>query len=531
MVGEKLLIVLLLMYASILKASDEKDLTSKLFLYSKKSSVSKENYHKFLKQMKEFRGFYQEGENLKNYCSLNKANLTYISKWQEEQNLRSVLATFQYHIIELMENSLVELARTLEFSENEFSNLTENITNNYCSPNITIKSIKLIKKEFLNKFATKDQTLIELPNSDENPFFVFKRSSEVTNKKERENQLIESVKIFKAACSWDGNVDNMRLLVPFVKNPYIAAYIIRQLANLKIEWDEKNSEVTLVKDKFTPRVSCDGFICRKSSREDFNRNFFSAVGSAGLESDLKLLYCKHFKDADYKDIKDPESTSEVKKWIKSQTFDEDYLQVNQLISVITKVSNLFLKYDKFTDINSDIDSSIDFYMNYWSKTVVSNFSNDLLWEEPISVVKVPREYYFVNSKPEFKVIFDVNRGEFDENLFFFDKVTIKMGIELRKDILNWIRKEWFNLSNSQKYAEDEKKLRDTLAHHIKDQVDKFSKKLIIIPWQGDISNLIAKELMEQITSYKGPFFRQSDGNQLVLIPIFFFIMAICIATD
>ncbi len=511
----------MLLYAGVVWGAEEREQTSNLFLYSKKSSVNATQYQKFLKQMKEYRGFYQEGENLKNYCAQSKIELNYVSKWQEEQNVRSVLATFQFHMLELMENTIVELARKLEFSDTEFANLSENITNNYCSPNITVKSIKLIKKEFKKKYEQKDQVLIELPNNDENPFFVFANRSDVNRQKERENQLMMSLKIFRAACSWDGNTDNMRLLVPFVKSPYLFAYIVRQLANLKIEWDEQSNEMALIKDKFTPRVSCDGYICRKSSREDFNRNFFMAVGSASLESDLKLLYCKHFKEVDYKDIKELDAPSEMKSWIKNQTFDEDYLAVNQMIAALTRVNNLFFKYDKFTDLSSDVDSSIDFYMNFWSKTVVTNFSNELFLEEPLSVVKVPRDYYFKNDKAEFKIYFDVNRGEFDENLLSFDKVTVKMDITLRKDILSWIRKEWFALANSQKYQEDEKKLRDTLAHHIKDQVTKIEKKLVTKPWQGDISTLIAKELMEQITLYKGPFFRNSRENEVVTIPLFF----------
>ena len=125
-----------------------------------------------------YKGFYDEGVNLKNFCT-RAERITYPSNWKEDQAKRTYLSTFQYLSLDLSVRALVKYARYFEFTKEEFSNFTESLVGNSCSQNTTVISLKELKKNFLVRFekdeyfscllytspSPRDATLSRMPSS------------------------------------------------------------------------------------------------------------------------------------------------------------------------------------------------------------------------------------------------------------------------------------------------------------------------------------------------------------------------------
>jgi hypothetical protein len=266
--------------------------------------------HEENKKVKMYHQTFNAGIYLSDSCQYYSP-VSYANSWREKQAKRSVTATLQWIGLDQSMKSIGALAKSVEMSDSDYARLTNNLLTNFCSQNLTVISLKNVKKSLSNYF--KNPQLDTLPSSRKSPFVTsyFKKATDSDSFKYKE--LDYAIKNFRAFCSWGGDVDDYRLLGPYLKNPFIMAHVIKQLSGQIDVYSEKNQKVSLEKSAETTQVVCEDLICRRESREQFLRRFPLSTGSSGLETDLTKLYCDHFRFQDYSGT---QTIPKAKEWIK-----------------------------------------------------------------------------------------------------------------------------------------------------------------------------------------------------------------------
>lgn len=467
------------------------------------------------KKLAYFRGFYEEGEKLKNYCNI-KRKVKYTRFLEREETKRSVLATLQYLGIDLTVRAISSYAKELELSQGDYNNLVQNLMTNFCSKNITVISLSQLRKNLAIQFKS-SESFFSLPSIKNNLFFP-QSLNELNGKKDRVLQeFLYTVKLFRSFCSWGNDSQNLRLLVPLVKHPSIMAFVIRQMTNKVLQWDIINNSNVLKKSKKTIQVWCEDYICRKVGSEKFKKTSWKAISSKSMESDLKKMYCEDFRESGYT-YKNQEPR--VKKIIEKKSLFEDQLMVSQMIALISGIPD-FLIWSQTLDDGIELTrSSIERSWGKWAKEQNKSFNDEILFEESFVIEAVKKEFYFNNLVPKFGVKLDVNLGEFDRGVSMLGKLKTTFKIYLPKSFLGWLRESW-KKSYSQNDRKKMKNLRKILITHIKDQVENKKKLWPIPPWKKNLEILIAKELLKQLRTYRGEFF-DSYGHDKVILPVDFY---------
>ena len=328
------------------------------------------------KSFRENNGLYQEGANLVKSCEFNK-KFKYQSAWQQKQAKRTIVSTLQYIGLDITMKAIVEYVKLLEFDESEFQNLYSNLITNTCSPNITVYSKKLLLNNFKFLYKNHKKGQFKLPSLLDSPFYS-KEVKELTNSRTaKRNELKLSIRNFRAFCSWNGDVDDYRLLTPYLNNSFVMSYIFNQLSGRKIVYNPIDTKVEYGEDSNSIRVSCNNLICRKSNDVKFNELYPRVVGSTKLTDDFKALYCGHFKDISFKTRS---QNPKILSWMKEGTIDSPYLESMNFLSLITKKSDILVAADKFTDLQKLMKSNIKDRWDRWAKSKVDDFVTDILYE-------------------------------------------------------------------------------------------------------------------------------------------------------
>ena len=455
------------------------------------------NYTNFINL---YRGFLSEGKNLDNFCKI-KPTASFSSKIDKDQAVRSILSTIQYIGLDITSRVIPAYAKKLDFSNLEWDNLEDRLINNYCSQNLTVISVKQLKKNLSLRFKKNINAL--LPDVKNNTYFPPEINHINSDNKMIEQEFIQTVKLFRSFCSWDGNIDDPKLLTPFINNPLIMAYVLRKLSGNKISYDYKNDQFFFSLDPEPVHIACNNIICRKHSIVEFQKYYPRTIGSTNLHDDIKRVYCHHMRGYNFMTSS---KESIIYKWQMQQSFDDYNLQLAQFVALITKVPDFIVRSNSFSDAKKYFLFASDRYWNNWANNQNSVLNQDIYYEEPLSIEKVSRSIYFNKYRPEFKVILDVNMGEFDRSLQNAGKVKISVNLNISKKYLKWIRKEWsiVDKSDNKKYEH----LIKTFRNYVEDPIEKFKSKFTFSPWKGDLSRIIVLELLEQISLYKGKFFRQ-----------------------
>ena len=152
-----------------------------------------------------YRGFIEEGENLSNFCKVDH-QVNYSSIWEKNEVKRSIIATLQFIGLDLLARAIPAYAKYFEFTDSEFNNLTENLVGNYCSKNISIISLKELKRNILLNFEKGPG--LSLPNIEDNSLFHKKLREYNTIDSMKENEFVQAVKLFQSFCSWGNDVDD-----------------------------------------------------------------------------------------------------------------------------------------------------------------------------------------------------------------------------------------------------------------------------------------------------------------------------------
>lgn len=482
------------------------------YIFQVKTKEQEKNEYDLREELALYRGFLEEGVSLDNFCKA-EPTIKYPSVWDKAQVTRSFLSNMQYIGLDLTSRALGKYGKYFEFTEEEYNTLVDNLVGNYCSRNISIMSLNSIRENLKIKFSKENN--FQLPSVTGNALFPKKFNSMIPEEKARENEFYQTLELFKSFCSWGGDHENLRLLVPLVRNAQVMAFIIRQMSSIRLEWNEFKRGFKLENYKDTSKVLCQGLICRKASRKDLETKLPRGIGSKSIADDLKRVYCQNLRDADYK-LKD--QAPKIRQMIKERTFDDENLLTSHLISLITNVPDLFVRSEKFSNAKEFMRASLDSSWDQWSLKQADRFKNELLFEESMTIELVKRKFYYDPFKPKFAVIFDVNMGEYDRVFQRRGKVRTRFDIKLSKGMLAWVRKTLLNADPKKPKQKDFVYTR--VEQSVVDAVELAKFKFKIPPWKKGLEKLIAREIINQVVSlFDDPY--QMNETGMVSIPVEF----------
>jgi hypothetical protein len=457
-------------------------------------------------QMALYRGFYDEGENLKQYCEKTRTEVQYKSPWDRIQMKRSLLANYQYVALDVLTKMIPAYARYFEFSKNEFNNLTDRLTGNYCSQNLSVISIKELKKNMLLRFE--GSGFDELPSFEGNPFYPKYLTKELDRRDGREREFAHAVKLFRSFCSWGNDPEQLRLMVPLVRDPVLFSFVIRHALGKSLKWNKFENTLFQSRNEGTKQVFCDGLICRKIELGKYLEKIPRSVGHQKFESDFKKLYCEDFYSATYARRPD---IPQVKKVIDKITFDEEILMSLTMISLLTGIPDASVRARNIAEIASVSRSSVEDAWNRWSESEIAKTNELLFYEEGLTIeyVKVDRAFEQLDGKP-LSVHFDINLGEIDRVNRQVGKLKVNFDIPISKSFLLWMQAEW--VTKDPRKTKHVKRLRDRFLIEVKEHVDRAQKKFVLAPWHKGLDKLIVRKLLEQIDNFDGPVFRDKKGT-------------------
>lgn len=490
------------------------------YVFTREENVKNEKTQ-FRTEMAQYRGFYEEGKNLVNYCKDDRP-IRYASEWEKVQMKRSFIALIQYIGLDLMSRALPTYAKQLEYTREEFGNLVEGLVGNYCSNNISIIS----KKELLNNLFLKFDkgTDFKLPGQVQSPFYPEKMNEYVPPKTGVEQEFLYTVKLFQNLCSWNGNPNSAGLIVPILKHSALVAFFTRQMGQKSIEWKEKDNSLVLKDDKNTVQVWCENLICRKVDGETLKSKAILSVGGTNIDEDLRRLYCEDFRSEYYRPA---DYDDRIAKIMNSISFDEENFINSQFISLITGVPDFLLRSKNFSDGEDVFRISMDNAWDKWAKKMSENYSRELYFEEPLTIELVERSLITNFMKKELRVGFDVNLGEFDRINQDIGKVKMTFKLKVQKSFLKFYKQAIVDQSYADGTKEEIARLKNRFKLQIKDGVQAAKDALIVSPWRTDLETLIVEEVTtqilekpEKIMNYEGP------GEQEIIVEVNYGVFAL-----
>ncbi len=468
------------------------------------------------KKLSNYIAFADEGYNLNNYCQ-NNIKINYVDNWSRVQVKRSLLSTLQYIGLDLTTRALTEYSKFFEFSEDEFNNMVDGLVGNYCSQNLSVISIKQLKANF-KKYYTLDES-ISLPSveGDENfPKALWQTTRETTSKTQ---EMSLTVDLFKAFCSWGNDVDNLRLMVPFVKDPMIMSFINRQLSGY--DFDLSEDKTKLKESTKTASVICENLICRKRETSEIFKRLRLSLGGQSYKDDFDRVFCADFKNSDFQYNG---QVPEILEIIKTMTFDDQNAQAGQFVALITGVPDFMNRVEKYNVMKDALKASMDKSWREWAENQIKNYQQDLLYEERLLLKVVDRKKFFNEYLPEFEVNIDVILGEFDNSIAMNDKIKSTFNINVSKKFISWARENWKDVN-----INDEKEMKKVLEPFqviIKDQVEDARLRFEIPPWKQGLERLVAIEILEQVSRYIGNYFQEPKGMMSIPVNLHYGIFAL-----
>lgn len=465
------------------------------------------------RKLQEYIGLYQQGANLKFRCE-NNSRIQYLNSWKESVAKRSVVSTLQYIGLDISMRAIIEYTKALEYTQDQFSNLVKNLVNNTCSQNLSIYSLKLLRNNFYHLYE--NGTDFNIPSIQKSPYFT-KAIREKTNSiQAKTNEFNFAIKNFRAFCSWGGDTDNYRMLVPYLNNPFIMSYIFDHLQGKEITWDKEGKYLTYKKRKNSIKVVCEDLICRRTDDVKFSQKFPQMIGSTDLSVDFNNLYCKHFKEVDFVT---KGQNPKIKEWIKKQSLEEPTIEAMNFLSLITGVPDLLVSSKKYNEVLAALRGNIDIRWRRWAEQKNNQFVVDLLYEESLNIDLVPMAKSDEIRKGEFQMLFDFTLGEVDRVLQVVDKVSAKFHLEFPKSYLKWIRNDYIKAGNKSDYKKQEFVL-NKLKTYINIQLATKSDLFLIPLWNNKMGDIITNELIDQLMAYKGLKFLDFSHSK-VKVPVKF----------
>lgn len=440
----------------------------------------------------QYRGFYEEGKNLTNYCKESRP-VRYMKEWDQIQVERSTMALIQYIGLDLITRALPQYAKKLEYSREEYVNMVDGLVGNYCSQNLSVISKKELQNNFYLKYDR--ENTFQLPDTTNNNLFPQNLNEYLPPKKALENEFLYTVKLFQSLCSWSGNPNNPGLMVPILRHSGLMAFFIRQMNSQSIGWKAQDNSLYLKEDSQTVHVWCENLICRQVSGEVLKDKFSYSVGGTNIGEDIRRLYCEEFTSATYRPNDSDERLAKIMNTI---SMDEENFINSQFVALITGVPDFMLRLEKFNGAEELFRSSVDDTWNKWAKMMSDDYSRELYFEEPLMLELVDRAQYTSFRRPELKLAFDVNLGEFDRINQRAGKIKVSFTLNVQNSFLKFYRQSMRDLNYGEGTKEEKERLAKRFKLQITKDVQSAREKFLIPPWKGDLEALMVEELTAQI---------------------------------
>jgi len=462
-------------------------------------------------KIKKYYNTYEKGTFLKESCSYLSSS-KYSTIWAQKQAIRSVVSTLQYIGLDTSIKAVGAYAKKLELSTDDFSRLSKNLVNNYCSKNVTVISLKNLEKSLWYYYENPDMNYVPSINSSPFATSLVKAASDKPKARSSEFDLV--LKNFRAFCSWGGDIDDLRLLTPYLSNSFIMAFVIKNMVGIQDVVNEKTMKVEEVLSEATTQVTCEDLICRNVSQKDFRKKFPLSAGSTGLRTDLSKLYCHHFRFLDL-----PHKTlPEIQKWMKEADPEDIVLETSHFIALMTGVPDFFNGALSYRDVALFAKSSLDERWSKWAMDRLEITSKDLLYEDALKIRVIPLTQSQI-TLDGFEIGFSVAMGEIDNLLSDNDRIDLEFNLKLSKNYLHSIRTKWRNLEKSVNLAGQDE-FRSEIARYLDLQLREKEKYFKQKMWNETFSLLIADELIRQTNLYRGSLFNTYQ-DEVLKIPVRF----------
>ena len=460
-----------------------------------------------------YRGMNRQGMSLAMFCE-DLPDVNYISEWQAQSASRSIIGNLQFLGIDILSKAIAKFALKLEMNETDYKNLSENIVNNYCSPNFTVYSKKTIKDSLMSNFQQK--TKFKLPSISESKYFPEAAKVRLGTLDSVKKQFHYSILNFRALCSWNGDESDYRLLVPYLQDPVIMSYVFNSIMGQKLSIDPVEREVLMVEDESAPKIACEDLICRPRKKEIFKRLFPRMVGSTRLQDDLNGLYCNRYAKARYRL---DSVNAQVKKWIEEMTPYQRQLEVISLKSLITGIPDPLFALDKFSEIQEVAKAGVLERWNKWSNRQVDKVQISQLYEEPLEIELVSMIDTPEIRRGEFNVKFNIGLSEIDKVLTDVDKIDAYFNLTFENKYLASVRERltfYYNRGDFINANQVTRSFERKIVEAIKDKEKYFNIKLS----RADFAKILADELLGQLNSYRGRQLKKLSEKDVV-IPVKF----------
>ena len=458
-----------------------------------------------------YTALYKQGISLKQKCD-SVSKIDYANFWKEDTAKRSVIATLQYIGLDIVIKSIAEYAKKFEFSDEKYETLTKNLVTNMCSQNISVYSHRMIKDNF--NYYWKNPTGLKLPSIEDSPYFSVSLKKMHNTRESIEKEFDYSIKNFRAFCSWNSDVDSLGLLTPYLKNPFVMAYIINNILQRKILVDKKTQEFYLEKSNNGIQVACENMICRKRSPEDFMKYFPRMNGSSKIEDDLNNIFCTHFRGQKNRST---ELSEKRKIWAKEANSKTRSMEAMHLVSLISGYPDFSLTARTYPELLSYFKDNIKSRWSRWAWEKSSEFNSEQLYEESLEVQLVSQAKTNAIELGNLNIRFDVDLGEIDKTLQAFDKISSKFYLEFPKQYIIHLKNRIPFLYNSGRQKELAQ-LEQSLLDKINVQLAKKKKYFKIPIWNEKMPMILKEELLAQINQINDYRFKKKK-DKFIKIPV------------
>lgn len=478
------------------------------------------NYFKTTKDRKSvdkliyYRALFKQGMQLGQKCeTVNRAN--YSNYWAEENAKRSVIATLQYIGLDLTIKSIINYAKKFELSEDEFEKLYHNLVDNNCSQNITVYSHKMLKSNF--KYLYKNGSQFTNPELASSPYFNQDVKEKHDTREVIKREFEYSLKNFRAFCSWNSDTNNLGLLKPYIKNPFIMSYIFNNLLQKKVNIDPKTEEIFLEPTSGGIQVACENMICRRRTTSEFTKYFPRMNGSYNLEDDLSMIYCNNFQNPRANEIL---LSNKMRSWVSKQSSKQKALESMHFLSLITGFPDLALIADTYPELLEFFKDNIRQRWDRWADEKSNQFNLEQLYEEPLQISMESQINTNETELGEFKLKFKLELGEMDKLLNDHDKISTQFYFELPKEYILYLRQRipfLYNSGRKKELAGLEKRFLE----NISSQLAKRKKYFKVPIWNDSMSQFMADELLAQFSRVNVYRFNQKK-EKMIKIPVNFY---------
>lgn len=447
-----------------------------------------------------YQGLYVEGSKLTASCE-KYVPLKYGSPNQETVAKRSISASLQLLGLDLTIKAIGAYARHLNVPEDEYQTLAKNLVVNYCSQNVTVLSLKTLRKSLDYYYKNPEEKLIPTFSDMNNAPASIKEASELMAARKKE--FNEAVLGFRSFCSWGGDVDDYRMLPPYLNNPFIYSLVINRLT-------------APVAEGLTSKVVCKSLICRQVSDAEFKTQFPRGIGSTGLRTDLEKQYCFFFRNLDYA----PKQTiPQVASWIKVQELEAPIIATNFVLSLMSGVPDLIFGVEEYRELLQLSKSNFEERWGKWAQSILDTFGRKMFYEESLNVRVLPKRNIASYPGKEFRIDLSVTLGELDRIFNDRDKIKSSFELKLPKNYLRNLRIKWNQMARNVATSDQETFLSENaeyLKNYLRPKEELFRQKV----WNDDFAEIVSQEVLRQVLSYDGKLF-DSYKAQMVSIPVTF----------